>query len=71
MAESDPSLYERVKRYYNEVRNPIMHGYEVDSHSYDGVVLCFDLISDIYAWTDSWFPADSIVPPFMSFNVRE
>lgn len=63
MTVSDHKLYMRVLAFYKEVRNPIMHGFEVDSKTYDGVLSCFDLMYEIHCWTDSWFSFESIIPP--------
>jgi len=64
MTISDHKLYLKVLAFYREVRNPIMHGYEVDSKTFDGVLSCFDLLYEIHRWTDTWF---SLEPP-LSIN---
>jgi hypothetical protein len=53
----DPALWERVKPFYREIRNPLFHGYQLHAPTADAVIPLFDLLNDIYGWMDSWWRA--------------
>lgn len=59
---SNPQLWESTVVLYSEVRNPVFHGYEIDSDSSTGVLSVFDHLADIYRWIDSWCDLDGIMP---------
>jgi hypothetical protein len=55
-------LWKDMKRFYEEVRNPLFHGSELqaqgDNHiaTLDAVVLAFDFLLETYKWVDWWMP---------------
>ncbi|HMS86106.1 MAG: hypothetical protein ABL983_00745 [Nitrospira sp.] len=53
------SLFQELQKFYKNLRNPIFHGNQVESSSetYEQVVLCFELLADIYGWIDTWYRA--------------
>jgi hypothetical protein len=52
-----PALWERVRRFYHEVRNPLFHGYQLHNPRVDSVIPLFEMLSDLYVWMDSWWRA--------------
>jgi len=48
-------LYEKVKIFYREIRNPLFHGYNISGNLASGIQSIFDFLAKIYAWIDSWF----------------
>ena len=59
LEKSDPKLWERTVIFYREVRNPIMHGREVNARSVDGVLTCFEHMMALYKWNDLWHDPQS------------
>jgi hypothetical protein len=53
------SLFQELQKFYKNLRNPIFHGNQVEScpETYEQVVLCFELLADIYGWIDTWYRA--------------
>jgi len=49
-----PALWERTRTLYREIRNPLMHGHQVDADSVDGVLACFEHLAKVFRWTDTW-----------------
>jgi hypothetical protein len=50
----DPVLCQRNKKFYREVHNPVMHGFEISSKSAEGTAACFNHIYSMYLWIDTW-----------------
>jgi hypothetical protein len=59
----DGKLWKATVRFYEEVRNPIMHGYEIERGHFDGVARAFEHIADLYSWIDTWHNPDSWIKP--------
>lgn len=57
---SNNSLWDANKRFYNEIRNPLSHGYEIDDdvdlHCF---INLFEHMKSLYSWIDDWFDIDS------------
>ncbi len=51
---ADPALWSRTQVLYREIRNPLMHGYQIDAASVDGVLECFEHVAKLFRWTDTW-----------------
>lgn len=53
------SLFEALRKFYENVRNPIFHGNQVEfsAEAYEQVVSCFELLADVYGWIDTWYRA--------------
>jgi len=51
---ADPALWGRTQILYREIRNPLMHGYQIDVASVDGVLECFEHLAKLFRWTDTW-----------------
>ena len=56
----DEDLYETVKVFYKEVRNPLFHGKEIQSVDISEVRNCFLLIAKIYDWIDEIYPLEHL-----------
>lgn len=56
----DRELWEKNKRFYKEIRNPIFHGKEIDGNCVDGVFLSMIHIQELYNWIDSWHNPENI-----------
>lgn len=50
----DKELYEKVKIFYKEIRNPLFHGYNISGNLVSGIQSIFDFLAKIYAWIDGW-----------------
>jgi hypothetical protein len=62
MQISDGVLWPRTVAFYDEVRNPLFHGYEFASHgSTKGIIAAFDHMASMYRWIDSWYNAERIL----------
>lgn len=59
LSRYDQALYNRVREFYRDVRNPIFHGFWVDfsAESYDAVAAAFSMLAQVYDWIDSWYGA--------------
>ena len=51
---ADPGLWSLTQTLYREIRNPLMHGYQIDIATVDGVLDCFEHIAKLFRWTDTW-----------------
>lgn len=52
--QADPALWARTQILYREIRNPLMHGYQIDIATVDGVLDVFEHLAKLFRWTDSW-----------------
>jgi hypothetical protein len=59
---AQPRLWERVRQFYESVRNPIFHGKQLDTHDPQYVREAFELLADVYAWVDAWHNPDDVIP---------
>jgi hypothetical protein len=53
----EPELWDAVKRFYKEVRNPLFHGYQLAGVNVAGTLEALTMIQRIYVWMDSWWGA--------------
>lgn len=72
---SNNSLWAENKKFYNEIRNPLSHGYEIDDHTEQyRIVDLFEHLSELYKWIDGWYDLDadiSQVKGIVGFLIRE
>jgi hypothetical protein len=61
LPECNPQLWEDVKIFYKEIRNPLFHGAQLDTSNVDDLIKIFELIADIYQWIDSWHEPEKII----------
>lgn len=56
---ADRPLFERVRLFYKEVRNPIFHGSQVgiSADNFSGIAEAFELMASVYDWIDAWYTA--------------
>lgn len=59
--KAHPALWQEVKTFYREVRNPIFHAYEVAGNDPDPVWKSFELIWKIYQWLNAWHPIENLL----------
>jgi hypothetical protein len=52
--QANPKLWSRTVVFYRQVRNPLMHGKQVDQDSVESVLGCFEHIAPLHSWADSW-----------------
>lgn len=64
----DPELWEEVRTFYREVRNPLFHAYEVGSNDPEPVWKCLELIWRVFGWLNSWHPIENLVEGPVSWN---
>ena len=57
-----PQLWETVKRFYKEVRNPLFHGYQLHMANPANVRDALLMFKEVYAWMDTWWGAFANVP---------
>lgn len=59
-------LWKSVSRFYREVRNPLFHGSQLETHGHkhgetlESVIKAFDLFAKVYNWTDWWMPPERL-----------
>jgi hypothetical protein len=58
MRRSASRLWGRTKLFYEQVRNPVFHGYQIDGESVQYFPPAFRHIGDIYDWIDAWHDPD-------------
>jgi hypothetical protein len=63
-----PELWERVKTFYQEVRNPLFHAYEVASDDPDPVWQVLEFIWEIYQWLNEWHPIETLMSGPIQWN---
>lgn len=53
---SQPELWERTREFYRSVRNPLFHGFQLETiMTFPFPVLrAFEFIHELYTWIDSW-----------------
>lgn len=59
MSIHSPALWAATKSFYEELRNPLMHGYELRDVSDDQLANLFEQIGKVYRWIDSWFDPET------------
>jgi hypothetical protein len=65
---TNPDLWERVRTFYKEVRNPIFHAYEIEGNDPDPVWQCLELVWEIYQWLNSWHPVSKLTSGPISWS---
>lgn len=62
LCNHNPQLWEKTRKFYIEVRNPLFHGQQL--HNTDAILVfnAFDHIADLYEWIDSWHSLDETIP---------
>lgn len=56
------ALWKSVREFYDAVRNPLFHGYQLDTagrrhlDTLDAVLRAYDMFIQIYQWIDWWCP---------------
>lgn len=63
-----PALWQQVKTFYREVRNPIFHAYEIGSNDPEPVWKSFELIWEVYQWLNSWHPLEKLLAGPIRWN---
>lgn len=59
---SVPELWEQNFQFYNEIRNPLFHGRQIDDRkNVYSVYKAFIHLASIYDWIDSWHSMEKIV----------
>jgi hypothetical protein len=53
-------LWDRTRRFYKEVRNPVFHAYEIASDDPEPVWKCLELIWELFRWLNSWHPISKL-----------
>ncbi len=64
---ANPDLYKLAKRFYEEIRNPLFHGNEVQNDEDGrGTSRALEFVAQVYDWIDSWCPPSRIghYPPW-------
>jgi len=61
-------LWERVQRFYKEVRNPIFHAYEVASDDPEPVWKCLELLWEVFQWLNSWHAVEKLMSGPIRWN---
>jgi hypothetical protein len=56
----DNRLWKEVCRFYEEIRNPLSHGFQLWDVNAESVRATFDMFDRIYGWIDSWADRDRI-----------
>ena len=62
MIRARASVWKKMCRFYDEVRNPLFHGSQLHTEGHghgetlDSVLKAFDLFLDAYRWVDWWCP---------------
>lgn len=61
----DQVLYEATVRFYREVRNPLFHGGQLESHtSIASIRGAFEHLASLYEWIDHWHNPELLLPGF-------
>ena len=61
LPQCNPELWEELKTFYRDIRNPLFHGKQLDTSNPDDLILVFELLADVYEWIDSWHNPDQII----------
>ena len=61
LQSQNTDLWERIQRFYKEVRNPIFHAYEIDSDDPEPVWMCLELLWEVFQWLNSWHPIEKLM----------
>src|ERR1700687_1185666 len=61
-------LWERIRRFYKEVRNPIFHAYDVASDDPEPVWKCLELLWEVFQWLNLWHPVEKLMFAPIAWN---
>ena len=64
LKRADTALYERTKKFYSQVRNPLFHGCELQNTDVSTMRRVFDHVAKLYEWMDSWYDPELAVKGF-------
>lgn len=48
-------LYNKTRRFYKQIRNPLFHGSQVSKRNVEGMKNILRYLAEIYEWIDGWF----------------
>jgi hypothetical protein len=68
LQSQNSDLWERIQRFYKEVRNPIFHAYEIDSDDPEPVWKCLELLWEVFQWLNSWHPIEKLMSGPIAWN---
>lgn len=68
--KANPDLWQEVKTFYREVRNPIFHAYEVADNDPEPVWKSLEFIWNIYQWLNGWHPIDKLLSGPINWNPK-
>lgn len=60
----DEDIWSHVNAFYEEIRNLIFHGMQLERGQIDETLELFKLITKIYEWIDSWHSPEKVWPGF-------
>ena len=61
-------LWERIQKFYKEVRNPIFHAYEIASDDPEPVWKSLELLWEVFQWLNSWHPVEKLMSGPISWS---
>ncbi len=67
----DCELWEQVRRFYREVRNPLFHGYQLDRPPISGVQDAMQMLGCVYGWMDRWWGAFGEIEAFSRLTLPD
>jgi len=59
---ANPELWLRTKRLYDEVRNPLFHGWQLAKTDVEGLRAVMAHIQQLYDWVDGWHDPEIWMP---------
>ena len=62
LAQRNQVLWVRTKVLYDEVRNPLFHGFQLERADVDGANRVCAHVAELYDWVDAWFDMEKIIP---------
>jgi hypothetical protein len=54
-------LWKKTAKFYDQIRNPLFHSYELQSSDPDPVLACLEIIWSVYQWLNGWFPPEYLL----------
>jgi hypothetical protein len=68
LKNKNPKLWDEVKKFYQEVRNPLFHAYEIESDDPEPVWKALEFIWEIYQWLNEWHPVEKLMSIPVQWN---
>jgi hypothetical protein len=62
LSRRDQPLWVRTRRLYDEVRNPLFHGFQLERPDVEGATRICTHAAELYDWVDAWFDMEKIIP---------